>query len=85
MAPVPDVTAASSTGSNDDNVIFGAEQTEVERLEMQHQVIHDANPQFVYAPLALSKGGYKILDQATGSGNCDSHSPITLPSILRGR
>ncbi|PVI02641.1 hypothetical protein DM02DRAFT_559416 [Periconia macrospinosa] len=68
MSTGPDITAASKTGTNDDNVIFGAEQTEVERLDMQHKVIHDANPRCVYAPLDLSKGGYKILDQATGSG-----------------
>lgn len=68
MATAQDITAASKTGANDDNVIFGAEQTEVERLDLQHRCIHDANPQFVYAPLDLSKGGYRILDQATGSG-----------------
>ncbi|KAI6371414.1 hypothetical protein MCOR32_006190 [Pyricularia oryzae] len=68
MATTTDVTSASKTGLNDDNVLFGANQTEVHRLDMQHQCIHDANPTFVYAPLDLSRGGYKILDQATGSG-----------------
>ncbi|KAI9713117.1 MAG: hypothetical protein M1820_001102 [Bogoriella megaspora] len=67
-AAAPTVTSASQSGTNDDNVIFGADQTEADRLDMQHQVIHDANPRFVYAPLDLSQGGYKILDQATGSG-----------------
>ena len=66
----PTITSASKTGTNDDNVIFGNEQTEVQRLDMQHQVQHDAFPQAVCAPIDLSKGGYKILDQATGSGVC---------------
>ncbi|KAI6355908.1 hypothetical protein MCOR25_008064 [Pyricularia grisea] len=68
MGADTDITSASKTGINDDNILFGANQTEVHRLDMQHQCIHDANPTFVYAPLDLSKGGYKILDQATGSG-----------------
>lgn len=68
MAAEPTITAASATGTNDDNVIFGNEQTEAERLEMQHQVIWDANPMPLYAPIDISKGGFRILDQATGSG-----------------
>ncbi|KAF2675652.1 hypothetical protein K458DRAFT_397764 [Lentithecium fluviatile CBS 122367] len=54
--------------ANDDNVIFGKEQTEAERLEMQHQVIWDANPMPLYVTIDISKGGFRILDQATGSG-----------------
>ncbi|KAF2276649.1 S-adenosyl-L-methionine-dependent methyltransferase [Westerdykella ornata] len=61
-------TAASKTGKNDDNVIFGANQTEVERLDMQHKVVYDAMPQQVQAPIDFSKSGLRILDQATGSG-----------------
>ncbi|KAF1950188.1 S-adenosyl-L-methionine-dependent methyltransferase [Byssothecium circinans] len=68
MANASTITSVSQTGINDDNVIFGADKTEVDRLDMQHKCLHDANPKFVYAPLDLSKGGYKILDQATGSG-----------------
>lgn len=53
---------------NDDNVIFSAGQTEVDRLDVQHKVIFASMPQLVQAPLDLSKGGLRILDQATGSG-----------------
>jgi hypothetical protein len=74
MAAASSITSASKTGTNDDNVIFTANQSEVNRLDMQHKCIHDANPKFVYAPLDLSKGGYKILDQATGSGEHASAS-----------
>ena len=68
MAAEPAITAASKTGTNDDNVIFGENQTEAERLDMQHRVIFDSMPELVTAPIDLSKGGLKILDQATGSG-----------------
>jgi hypothetical protein len=68
MSGEPSITAASKTGSNDDNVIFGHGQTEVQRLDMQHRVLHDANPKLVLAPIDISEGGLKILDQATGSG-----------------
>jgi hypothetical protein len=67
------ITAASKTGTNDDNVIFGEDQSEAQRLDMQHQVIHDSMPQLVTAPIDLSEGGFKILDQATGSGE---HHPF---------
>lgn len=60
--------AISSYGLNDDNVIFAANESEVERLEKQHQVIYAAMPQLVLAPLDLSTGGFRVLDQATGSG-----------------
>jgi len=68
MAAEPSITSASKSGTNDDNVIFGANQSEVERLDMQHAVVYDSMPQLVCAPLDLSKGGLRILDQATGSG-----------------
>ena len=68
MAIEPSITAASKTGTNDDNVLFGENQTEAQRLDMQHKVIYDSMPQLVTAPIDLSKGGFKILDQATGSG-----------------
>jgi hypothetical protein len=68
MAAESAITAASKTGTNDDNVIFGEDQNEAERLDMQHQVIFDSMPELVTAPIDLSKGGLKILDQATGSG-----------------
>lgn len=68
MATEPTITSASKTGTNDDNVIFGEDQTEAQRLDMQHQVVFDSMPQLVTAPIDLSKGGLKILDQATGSG-----------------
>lgn len=68
MAAEPTITSASNTGNNDDNVIFDAGQSEVQRLDMQHQVIYDSMPDLVQAPIDLSKGGFKILDQATGSG-----------------
>jgi hypothetical protein len=65
----PQPTAsASKTGKNDDNVIFGASQQEVERLDIQHKTIYAAMPKLVQAPIDLSKGGQRILDQATGSG-----------------
>jgi len=68
MTDAKTITSASKTGVNDDNVLFGANETEVQRLDMQHKCLHDANPTFVYAPLDLAKGSYRILDQATGSG-----------------
>ena len=68
MTAEPTITSASKTGANDDNVIFGNEQTEAARLDMQHRVLWDANPKPIYAPIDLSKGGFKILDQATSSG-----------------
>jgi hypothetical protein len=61
-------TTISKTGLNDDNVIFAANESEVERLDKQHKVIYAAMPQLVLAPIDLVKGGYRILDQATGSG-----------------
>ncbi|KAF1965553.1 hypothetical protein BU23DRAFT_627396 [Bimuria novae-zelandiae CBS 107.79] len=68
MAAEPSITAASTTGSNDDNVIFGQGQTEAERNGWKHKVIFDSMPQLVTAPIDLSKGGLKILDQATATG-----------------
>lgn len=61
-------TAVSKSGTNDDNVIFGAGQSEVERLDMQHKVIADHMTQLILAPIDLSKPGLRILDQATGGG-----------------
>lgn len=61
-------TSASASGLNDDNVIFPGGDAEVDRLDLQHKVIYDGTPKLVWAPLDLSKGGLKILDQATGSG-----------------
>lgn len=61
-------TAISKTGLNDDNVIFAANESEVERLDKQHKVVHAAMPQLVLAPVDLGRGGMRILDQATGSG-----------------
>lgn len=61
-------TSISKTGLNDDNVIFAANESEVERLDKQHKVVYAAMPRLVLAPIDLSKGGYQILDQATGSG-----------------
>lgn len=58
----------SKTGLNNDNVIFAANESEVERLDKQHKVIYAAMPQLVLAPIDLSKGGFRVLDQATGSG-----------------
>ncbi|KAF3034161.1 hypothetical protein E8E12_004986 [Didymella heteroderae] len=55
-------------GLNDDNVIFAANESEVERLDKQHKVVYTAMPQLVLAPIELSKGGRRVLDQATGSG-----------------
>lgn len=72
----PTVSALShpetKTGKNDDNIIFGANQSELERLDIQHKVVFDCMPQMIYAPLDLSKSGLRILDQATGSGECSS-------------
>ena len=58
----------SKTGRNDDNVIFAPNESEVERLDKQHKVVYAAMPQLVLAPINLRKGGYRVLDQATGSG-----------------
>jgi hypothetical protein len=41
VADAPSITH-SQTGINDDNVVFGANQTELDRLDMQHKCIHDA-------------------------------------------
>ncbi|KAL1795397.1 hypothetical protein ACET3X_007213 [Alternaria dauci] len=61
-------TPISKTGLNDDNVIFAANESEVQRLDAQHTVIFSAMPRLVLAPIDLAKGGYRVLDQATGSG-----------------
>ncbi|KAJ8110733.1 hypothetical protein OPT61_g6495 [Boeremia exigua] len=61
-------TSISKTGLNDDNVIFAANESEVQRLDIQHKVVYAAMPQLVLAPIDLAKGGYRVLDQATGSG-----------------
>lgn len=53
---------------NDDNVIFAANESEVGRLDKQHRVVYAAMPQLVLAPIELNKGGFRVLDQATGSG-----------------
>ena len=58
----------SRTGLNDDNVIFAANQSEVHRLDIQHKVVYSAMPQLVLAPVDLSRGAHRVLDQATGSG-----------------
>ncbi len=75
-------TSISKSGTNDDNVIFNSGESEVERLDFQHQVIYDANPQLVWAPIDLTKGGHKILDQATGSGTY-THPPICSQADLK--
>src|SRR5690242_3700548 len=61
-------TFISKTGLNDDNVIFAANESEVQRLDRQHKVVYAAMPQLVLAPINLKEGGKRILDQATGSG-----------------
>jgi hypothetical protein len=61
-------TSISRTGLNDDNVIFAANESEVGRLDKQHRVVYAAMPQLVLAPIELNKGGFRVLDQATGSG-----------------
>ncbi|KAF2179244.1 hypothetical protein K469DRAFT_596756 [Zopfia rhizophila CBS 207.26] len=61
-------TAASKSGTNDDNVIFEAGKSEVERLNMQHEMIRDSMTQLILAPIDMSKPGLRILDQATGGG-----------------
>jgi hypothetical protein len=61
-------TSISKTGLNDDNVIFAANESEVERLDKQHRVVYAAMPQLVLAPIDLSKGRFRVLDQATASG-----------------
>lgn len=61
-------TSISKTGLNDDNVIFAANESEVERLDKQHRVVYAAMPQLVLAPIDLSKGSFRVLDQATASG-----------------
>ncbi|PSN64126.1 hypothetical protein BS50DRAFT_602690 [Corynespora cassiicola Philippines] len=76
--------ASSKTGANDDNVIFGMNQTESECMDMQHKVLADANLQLVYEPIDLSKGGLRIMDQATGSDELESGSARRRSARLRG-
>jgi len=66
---MPSSTSISKTGLNDDNVIFAANEDEVQRLDKQHKVVYSAMPQLVLAPIDLGAGGYRVLDQATGSGS----------------
>ncbi|CAN9283626.1 unnamed protein product [Alternaria alternata] len=66
---MPSSTSISKTGLNDDNVIFAANENEVQRLDKQHKVVYSAMPQLVLAPIDLAEGGYRVLDQATGSGS----------------
>jgi hypothetical protein len=66
---MPSSTSISKTGLNDDNVIFAANENEVQRLDKQHKVVYSAMPQLVLAPIDLAGGGYRVLDQATGSGS----------------
>lgn len=49
-------TSISKTGTNDDNGIFAANESEVERLDRQHRVVYAAMPPLVLAPFDLSKG-----------------------------
>ncbi|CAN9379305.1 unnamed protein product [Alternaria alternata] len=65
---MPSSTSISKTGLNDDNVIFAANEDEVQRLDKQHKVVYSAMLQLVLAPIDLAEGGYRVLDQATGSG-----------------
>ncbi|CAN9145117.1 unnamed protein product [Alternaria alternata] len=65
---MPSSTSISKTGLNDDNVIFAANENEVQRLDKQHKAVYTAMPQLVLAPIDLAEGGYRVLDQATGSG-----------------
>jgi hypothetical protein len=69
-------TSISKTGLNDDNVIFAANESEVERLDKQHKVVYAAMPRLVLAPIDLSKGDYQVLDQATGSGMYFTHNGL---------
>ncbi|CAN9376828.1 unnamed protein product [Alternaria alternata] len=66
---MPSSTSISKTGLNDDNVIFAANENEVQRLDKQHKAVYTAMPQLVLAPIDLAEGGYRVLDQATGSGS----------------
>jgi hypothetical protein len=58
----------STTGANDDNVVFGETKSEVERLRIQHVVIKDQIKDLILAPVDLSTSGLRILDQATADG-----------------
>ncbi|KAF2128297.1 hypothetical protein P153DRAFT_423552 [Dothidotthia symphoricarpi CBS 119687] len=62
------ITTLSKSGTNDDNVIFTANESEVARLDKQHRIVLSAMPTQVLAPIDLNTGGLRILDQATGSG-----------------
>lgn len=78
-------TILSKTGLNDDNVIFAANESEVQRLDKQHRVIRAAMPQLVLAPVDLTSGGKRILDQATGSGTMQPPRAQLLPLLTRIR
>ncbi|RYN16336.1 hypothetical protein AA0112_g12558 [Alternaria arborescens] len=66
---MPSSTSISKTGLNDDNVIFAANEDEVQRLDKQHKVVYSAIPQLFLAPIDLAEGWLRVLDQATGSGS----------------
>lgn len=61
-------TQLSTTHTNDDNVIFTAGESEVQRLDTQHKVVAASMTPSILAPIDFSKPGLRILDQATGSG-----------------
>ncbi|CAN9329111.1 unnamed protein product [Alternaria alternata] len=79
---MPSSTSISRTGLNNDNVIFAANEDEVQRLDKQHKVVYSAMPQLVLAPIDLAEGGYRVLDQATGSGTDieESYFPKETPN-----
>ena len=58
----------SISGANDDNVIFDAGKSELDRLRLQHVMIKDHMRDLIIAPIDLSKRGLRILDQATADG-----------------
>jgi hypothetical protein len=70
-------TMPSTSGLNDDNIIFETGSKEVNRLQLQHEIIKDAMDSLIKPPLDLSKPGLQILDQATADGknsqSCKTH------------
>jgi hypothetical protein len=54
--------------STSTNIIFETGSKEVDRLELQHEIIKDAMKVLVKAPPDLSKPYLQILDQATADG-----------------
>ncbi|EHK98558.1 hypothetical protein M7I_5648 [Glarea lozoyensis 74030] len=65
----------STSGLNDDNIIFAAGEKEVDRLQLQHEIMKDAMKDLIKAPLNLSKPGLQILDQATADGPLLPNTP----------